>query len=48
MFGNPIGGTPLMECAQTMGINLPQKILVWEDEKGQVWVGYNDPAYLLQ
>ena len=48
VFGNPVGGTPLMECAQTMGIDLPQKMLVWEDEKGQVWAGYNDPAYLLQ
>jgi uncharacterized protein (DUF302 family) len=48
VFGNPVGGTPLMECAQTMGIDLPQKMLVWEDEKGQTWIGYNDPAYLLQ
>ena len=48
LFGNPASGTPLMECAQTMGIDLPQKVLVWEDDKGQVWAGYNDPAYLLQ
>ncbi len=48
VFGNPAGGTPLMECAQTMGIDLPQKMLIWEDEKGQIWIGYNDPAYLLQ
>lgn len=48
VFGNPAGGTPLMECAQTMGIDLPQKMLIWEDEKGQVWIGYNDPAYLLR
>lgn len=48
IFGNPAGGTPLMECAQTMGIDLPQKMLVWEDDKGQAWVAYNDPAYLLQ
>jgi uncharacterized protein (DUF302 family) len=46
IFGNPQGGTPLMECAQTTGIDLPLKALVWEDSAGQVWVGYNDPAYL--
>ena len=46
IFGNPQGGTPLMECAQSAGIDLPLKALVWEDSGGQVWVGYNDPAYL--
>jgi uncharacterized protein (DUF302 family) len=46
IFGNPQGGTPLMECAQTAGIDLPLKALVWEDAAGQVWLGYNDPAYL--
>jgi uncharacterized protein (DUF302 family) len=46
IFGNPQGGTPLMECAQSAGIDLPLKALVWEDSTGQVWVGYNDPAYL--
>ncbi len=46
IFGNPKGGTPLMECDQTIGIDLPLKALVWEDAKGQVWLGYNDPAYL--
>ena len=48
IFGNPVGGTPLMECAQTAGIDLPLKALVWEDGEGQVWLGYNDPAYLAQ
>ena len=48
IFGNPVGGTPLMECAQTAGIDLPLKALVWEDAQGQVWLGYNDPAYLAQ
>lgn len=48
IFGNPQGGTPLMECAQTAGIDLPLKALVWEDATGQVWLGYNDPAYLAQ
>ncbi len=46
IFGNPQGGTPFMECAQTVGIDLPLKVLVWEDAAGQVWLGYNDPAYL--
>ena len=46
IFGNPQGGTPLMECAQSAGIDLPLKALVWEDASSQVWVGYNDPAYL--
>ena len=48
IFGNPQGGTPLMECAQTAGIDLPLKALVWQDESGQVWLGYNDPAFLAQ
>lgn len=48
VFGNPQGGAPLMECEQTVGIDLPLKALVWEDGAAQVWVGYNDPAYLAQ
>ena len=46
IFGNPQGGTPFIECAQTIGIDLPLKMLVWEDSSGQVWVGYNDAAYV--
>lgn len=46
IFGNPQGGTPLMECSQTVGIDLPQKALVWEDGSGQVWLGYNDVTYV--
>jgi uncharacterized protein (DUF302 family) len=46
IFGNPQGGTPLMECAQSAGIDLPLKALVWEDATSQVWLGYNDPAFL--
>ena len=48
IFGNPQGGTPLMECAQTAGIDLPLKALVWQDETAQVWLGYNAPAFLAQ
>ena len=46
IFGNPKGGTPFMQCAQTVGIDLPLKALVWEDAAGQTWMGYNDPAYI--
>jgi uncharacterized protein (DUF302 family) len=46
IFGNPQGGTPFMECAQTVGIDLPLKALVWQDEADQVWLGYNDPEFL--
>ena len=47
IFGNPQGGTPLMECAQSAGIDLPLKALAWEDASGQVWLGYNDPQFLV-
>ena len=46
IFGNPQGGTPLMLCGQSAGIDLPLKALVWQDEAGKVWLGYNDPAYV--
>jgi uncharacterized protein (DUF302 family) len=48
IFGHAKGGTPLMECVQTAGIDLPLKTLVWEDELGKVWLGYNDPVYLMK
>ena len=46
IFGNPKVGTPLMQCGQSIGIDLPQKALIWEDEAGEVWVSYNNPVYL--
>ncbi len=46
IFGNPNGGTPLMECAQSMGIDLPLKMLVWQTADGSVMLGYNDPVWL--
>lgn len=46
IFGNPKVGAPLMQCGQTIGIDLPQKALIWQDESGQVWLTYNDPQYL--
>lgn len=45
-FGNPNLGTPIMQTAQNAGIDLPQKMLVWEDARGRVFVGYNSPAYV--
>ncbi len=48
IFGNPKVGTPLMQCAQSVGIDLPQKALIWQDAQGQVWLSYNDPNYLAQ
>jgi uncharacterized protein (DUF302 family) len=46
IFGNPRGGTPLMQANQTMGIDLPLKALVWQDQEGKTWLGYNDPGWL--
>lgn len=46
IFGNPKLGTPLMQCGPSIAIDLPQKMLIWEDEAGQVNVAYNDPRYL--
>lgn len=46
IFGNPNLGTPLMQSSQTIGIDLPQKILVWEDDQNNVRVSYNDPEFL--
>lgn len=46
MFGNPKLGTHMFTSNQTAGIDLPLKALAWEDEKGQVWLTYNDPAYV--
>jgi len=46
IFGNPKAGTALMMCGQTVGIDLPQKILIWEDVLGQVKLSYNDPRYI--
>jgi uncharacterized protein (DUF302 family) len=48
IFGNARAGTPLMQACQRMGIDLPLKALVWEDDDGQVWLTYNDPAWLAQ
>ena len=46
IFGSPKAGTPLMLAAPSIAIDLPLKILVWEDAEARVWVSYNSPAYL--
>jgi uncharacterized protein (DUF302 family) len=46
IFGNPKAGTPLMLAAPRVAIDLPLKILIWEDTDGNVWVSYNSPTYL--
>ncbi len=46
IFGNPKTGTPLMLSAPSMALDLPLKVLAWEDEKGKVWLSYNNPTYL--
>jgi uncharacterized protein (DUF302 family) len=46
IFGNAKGGTPLMQAVQTIGIDLPLKVLVWQDAAGLTWLSYNDPHWL--
>jgi uncharacterized protein (DUF302 family) len=46
IFGSPKGGTPLMQAERTIGIDLPLKILAWQDADGKVWITYNDPLWL--
>jgi uncharacterized protein (DUF302 family) len=46
IFGSPKAGTPLMLAAPSIAIDLPLKILIWEDARGKAWVSYNSPAYL--
>jgi len=46
IFGNPKAGTPLMLAAPSVAIDLPLKILVWEDAQGNAWLSHNSPAYL--
>ena len=46
IFGNPKAGTPLMIASPSIALDLPLKVLVWEDADGKVWISYNSPAYL--
>ena len=47
IWGSPQAGTPMLLCAQTVGIDLPQKALVWQDAKGDVYLAWNDPVHLV-
>ena len=46
IFGNPKVGAPMMKCSPTIAIDLPQKLLVWQDENEQTWMTYNNPIYI--
>ena len=46
IFGNAKGGTPLMQANQTIGLDLPLRVLVWQDASGDTWLSYNDPGWL--
>jgi len=46
VFGNPKLGTPLMQASPEMAIDLPMKVVAWEDDSGQTWIAYTDPAWL--
>jgi len=46
IFGSPKGGTPLMQAAQTSGIDLPLKALIWRDADNVTWLSYNDPIWI--
>jgi len=48
IFGNARSGTPLMQSAQTVGIDLPLKILVWQDAANNTWLSYNEPRWIAQ
>jgi uncharacterized protein (DUF302 family) len=46
IFGNPKAGTPVMLASPSVALDLPRKILVWEDSNGKIWISYNSPTYL--
>ena len=48
IFGNPKVGTPMMQCQQSVALDLPQKALIWQAADDQIWLTYNDPRYLAQ
>jgi len=47
IFGNPKGGTPLMVAEPAAGLDLPFKVLAWEDAEGRTWLAYNTPEYII-
>ena len=48
IFGNARGGTPLIQAVQTVGIDLPLKVLVWQDATNKTWLSYNEPGWIAQ
>ena len=48
IFGNARAGTPLMQAAPRIGLDLPMKVLVWQDAQAHVWISWNDPEYVMQ
>jgi uncharacterized protein (DUF302 family) len=48
IFGDAKAGTPLMQSNQSIGIDLPLKVLIWEDASGKVWLSYNEPNWLAE
>jgi uncharacterized protein (DUF302 family) len=48
IFGNPKAGTPLMQCEPTAALDLPLKVLIWEDTDGHTWLSFNSAEYLRQ
>jgi len=48
IFGNARGGTPLMQSVQTVGIDLPLKILLWQDAANNTWLSYNEPSWIAE
>ena len=48
LFGNPRAGTPIMSALPLSALDLPLKVIAWQDEEGKVWLSYNEPAYIQQ
>jgi uncharacterized protein (DUF302 family) len=48
IFGNPVGGTPLMQAEPLIGLDLPLRILAWQDADGRSWLSWHDPAWLVR
>lgn len=46
IFGNPVAGTPIMNAVPVAALDLPLKLLAWQDASGNVWLSYNDPVYI--
>jgi uncharacterized protein (DUF302 family) len=47
-FGNPQAGTPAMRATPTVAIDLPMRMLIWQDDKDATWLAYNEPGWLFR